>query len=646
MSQYQADQKYGHQGAPLSPNTIVFCKKSWKLPAIALAFFSLLTFLWAFYIYDNYLEEFEIEEYAISSVEQGMAGVSGVGMLNVAAQQNIGMRLGVIEQQVKPALVHIQSALTARRGVGPLASGVLVHPDGYLVTVLHPILNAKELQVGIPTNQGPRHYKAKLIAQDASHNLALLKLKSRDRFLYLKLADTTNIASGFPVAAVGLGKQGMTLTSGGSVQQRGEVIQSQAGVNISRLLRTDAVSVGGQVGGALVSNSSELIGINLPVVTQGGIVDGYAVPAHVIYHAFSKDVKLTVGGAVNSGAGNSLSNSAGTGVLGGEMNFVAPGGNGLQGMNIAATTQNTPAASGGNGGMMADLEHTVQFRLGGHTIEAIMGLGLLGLFSGLVGGFMTMGGGIILVSGMFLFFGYGMLLIRPVAFITNVFTYGASSWKNWQAGFVQWELVKQLIPWALVGAVAGYFIGSALNDEWIGYLLGIFALVMGGKTLHEIFNQREEYELELTSDGDAMQAVDEDDHSTTAAIRRNETLRHGVLGLPMGLVSGILGISGGVVQVPLLRYFESSRWKSAIANSSIMVFAASLVAAVTSLVHGTVIGAFDISQPLGLALVLIPTSYLGGVLGAKWLKMVSVDGLKWLYAGLMLVIGVKMLILS
>ena len=114
----------------------------------------------------------------------------------------------------------------------------------------------------------------------------------------------------------------------------------------------------------------------------------------------------------------------------------------------------------------------------------------------------------------------------------------------------------------------------------------------------------------------------------------------------MGLVSGLLGISGGVVQVPLLRYLEDIRWKNAIANSSIMVFSASLVAAVVSLIHGTVIGAYDLMQPLGLAMVLIPTSYLGGVLGARWLKMVSVDGLKWLYAGLMLVIGIKMLILS
>ena len=641
--QYEAPVSTGHRGVPLSPNNIVFCKKSWKLPALALAFFSLITFLWAFYILDNYLEEFELEEYAISSVEQGMAGVSGVGMLNVAAQQNIGMQLGVIEQQVKPALVHIQNKKAQQRGVGPLASGVLVHPDGYVVTVLHPILNVKELQVGIPTQHGPRHYKAKVIAQDATHNLALLKLKSRDRFLYLKLADTTGIAAGYPVAAIGLGQQGMSLTSGGMVQQRGEVIQSRAGVNISRLLRTDAVTVAGQAGGALVSPTDELIGINLPVVTQNGVVDGYAIPSHVIYHAFKNDVKFTVG---NGGNLNPSANT-GTGVVGGEMNFVAPGGNGLQAFNVAATTAQSQAPVANNGSSMtATQDHMVEFRLGGHTIEAIMGLGLLGLFSGLVGGFMTMGGGIILVSGMFLFFGYGMLLIRPVAFITNVFTYGASSWKNWQAGFVQWELVKQLIPWALVGAVAGYFIGTAMNDQWIGYLLGIFALVMGGKTLHEIFNRREEYEMELTADGDAILDQQEDEGTASAAIRKNPQLRHGVLGLPMGLVSGMLGISGGVIQVPLLRHFESIRWKNAIANSSAMVFAASLVAAITSLIHGSVIGAFDITQPLGLALVLIPTSYLGGVLGAKWLKMVSVDGLKWLYAGLMLVIGVKMLILT
>ena len=635
------DSQRENRGAPLSPNNIVFCKKSWKIPALLLALFSLLTFLWAFYIFDNYMEEFEVEEYAINSVEQGMAGVSGAGMLNVAGQSsNIGMRLGLLEQQVKPALVHLQSKRMAGRGVGPLASGVLVHPDGYVVTVLHPLLSTEELEVGIPTMNGPRHYKAKLIAQDPTHNLALVKLKTKDRFLYLKLANTSGITSGVPVAAIGLGQQGMALTSGGFVQQRGEVIQSRAGVNISRLLRTDAVTVGGQVGGALVSPAAELIGVNLPVVTAENVVDGYAVPAHVIYHAFSKQVKFTMGSAVG-GNRSALQNSPGTGVVGGDMSFVAPGG-GMQGLNVAAAQMAAAPST-----QAANQDHMIEFRLGGHTIEAIMGLGLLGFFSGLVGGFMTMGGGIILVSGMFIFFGYGMLLIRPVAFVTNVFTYGASSWKNWQSGFIQMDLIKQLLPWAVVGAIAGYFIGTALNDEWIGYLLGIFALLMGGKTLYEIFNQREEYELELTGDGDAIiDQRESDEASVVNTIRRNPELRRGVLGLPMGLVSGILGISGGVIQVPLLRYLESIRWKNAIANSSILVFVTSLVAAITSLTHGTVIGAYDLSQPLGLALVLIPTSYLGGVLGAKWLKMVSVDGLKWLYAGLMLVIGVKMLILS
>ena len=178
LEQQQSD-SYGRPRPPLSPNNIIFCKKSWKLPALALAVFSLITFLWAFYILDHYLEEFEIEEYAISSMEQGMAGVSGAGMLSIAAT-NTSPSLEKIEQLVKPALVHIQSKQGMNRGTGPLASGVLVHPDGYVVTVLHPILNMADLKVGIPTQNGSRHYEAELISQDPTHNLAPLKLVHKD----------------------------------------------------------------------------------------------------------------------------------------------------------------------------------------------------------------------------------------------------------------------------------------------------------------------------------------------------------------------------------------------------------------------------------------------------------------------------------
>jgi S1-C subfamily serine protease len=56
--------------------------------------------------------------------------------------------------------------------------------------------------------------------------------------------------------------------------------------------------VDGQVGGALVSASNELIGINLPVINSVGVVEGYAVPSHVILHAFNNKVKFTVGSAI------------------------------------------------------------------------------------------------------------------------------------------------------------------------------------------------------------------------------------------------------------------------------------------------------------------------------------------------------------
>ncbi len=111
----------------------------------------------------------------------------------------------------------------------------------------------------------------------------------------------------------------------------------------------------------------------------------------------------------------------------------------------------------------------------------------------------------------------------------------------------------------------------------------------------------------------------------------------------MGLMSGLLGISGGVIEVPLQRYIAGISLHNAIANSSVLVLWTSLSAAIVSLLHGTAIGAFEWQTPIGLALIMIPSSYLGGMLGARLLKHVSVDLLNWIYASLMLLVGVKML---
>jgi uncharacterized membrane protein YfcA len=74
-----------------------------------------------------------------------------------------------------------------------------------------------------------------------------------------------------------------------------------------------------------------------------------------------------------------------------------------------------------------------------------------------------------------------------------------------------------------------------------------------------------------------------------------------------------------------------------------MVFWTSLTATIVSLVHGTSVGAFGWQLPVGLALILIPSSYLGGVLGAKALHYVDLRMLRIIYVLSMTVLGLKIL---
>ena len=167
----------------------------------------------------------------------------------------------------------------------------------------------------------------------------------------------------------------------------------------------------------------------------------------------------------------------------------------LLAQNIAATkTVNTAGGqtrvahigAPGDSVRLIDLEHDSSFDLGFYKLDAIIGLMLLGVVAGAVGTLVPMGGGIVAVSGMMLLFGYGVYMVRPVLYITNLFTYGLAALRQLFAGVVITRRVKDLLPATIVGAVLGYFLGHNLYDHVIGYLLGLFALVMAAVVLYEL----------------------------------------------------------------------------------------------------------------------------------------------------------------
>ena len=165
-----------------------------------------------------------------------------------------------------------------QRGLG---SGVVVTPDGYILTNNHVIESADDIRIEF--NDG-RSFKAKLIGADKPSDLALLKIEQTG-LATLPLGNSDDVQVGDVVLAVGnpLGI-GQTVTMG-IVSAKGRSTSSGDG-SYEDFLQTDAPINHGNSGGALVSTRGELVGINSQIVSpgDGNIGIGFAIPANMARH--------------------------------------------------------------------------------------------------------------------------------------------------------------------------------------------------------------------------------------------------------------------------------------------------------------------------------------------------------------------------
>src|SRR6201987_2306359 len=157
-----------------------------------------------------------------------------------------------------------------------LGSGVIVSPDGYILTNNHVVNNASEIQVSL--NDG-RQFTAKVVGTDPKTDVALVKMKG-ENLPALKLTDSDKVEVGDVVLAIGnpFGI-GQTVTEGiVSAKNR-----TTSGDMDEDFIQTDAAINPGNSGGPLVDTEGRLVGINSAILTHSGGNQGigFAVPANL-----------------------------------------------------------------------------------------------------------------------------------------------------------------------------------------------------------------------------------------------------------------------------------------------------------------------------------------------------------------------------
>jgi Do/DeqQ family serine protease len=186
-----------------------------------------------------------------------------------------------------PAVVNIRALIQSGNGIwggsvsGSSGSGVIMSPDGYIVTNHHVIDKSSDIKV---TLADKREYKAKLVGSDPSTDIALLKIDESD-LPFILFGNSDSLQVGEWVLAVGNPFNLESTVTAGIISAKGRNINILGGgTSIESFIQTDAAVNPGNSGGALVNTVGELIGINTAIITESGSYEGYsfAVPSNLV----------------------------------------------------------------------------------------------------------------------------------------------------------------------------------------------------------------------------------------------------------------------------------------------------------------------------------------------------------------------------
>ena len=261
---------------------------------------SLICSILTFFIFNNLIKnkEFDykvsyegdyIPQYSLNALsnQRNISPTSSLPDLTFAASKSINAvvhvkNTSIVEESDRWSLQFFYGD-DSKKKVGT-GSGVIISPDGYIITNYHVIENSTEV---IVTTNDNKEYEAEIIGYDEVYDIAVLKINSDLNLDYVFFGDSDSTLVGEWVLAVGNPYNLNSTVTAGIISSKSRDLNEYDQKNQS-FIQTDAAVNFGNSGGALVNIKGELIGINTLIQSMTGGYVGYsfAVPSNTVRKIF------------------------------------------------------------------------------------------------------------------------------------------------------------------------------------------------------------------------------------------------------------------------------------------------------------------------------------------------------------------------
>ncbi|MFQ5411899.1 MAG: sulfite exporter TauE/SafE family protein [Phycisphaerae bacterium] len=258
----------------------------------------------------------------------------------------------------------------------------------------------------------------------------------------------------------------------------------------------------------------------------------------------------------------------------------------------------------------------------------------LGLIAGSCGGLLGIGGSVVMIPAMALMFGSDQQhLYQATAMIVNFFVVAPAVLRHMRARATIRSVTRIMIPSAIAGAIVGVRLSELPVFKGVGqgYLQIIFATFLAYVLAHNLLRMR----ATRGASAGSVAPVDKPPHPIAIIL----------VGLPTGLLGGLLGIGGGLYAVPAQQVCLRLPLPNAIANSAATILWSSVVGAILKNA-GLASHAQSWSHSVLMAACLIPTAMIGSWFAAGRVHHWPVNVIRAIFSILLAYCAVRLFLLG